>query len=578
MSDNSILGDCLVPGTAAGAVLYSSVGLSFMGGVSPTTGIITDTHHPLRGESVCGRILAIPSGRGSCGGSVVIFELLMNGHAPGALIIQHRETILTLGVIIALELFAKGIPIIRLDAAGFAALAEAEHAEVRDGTVTLSGKASPTSEACAHLPELDLSRFHLSPGDLRFLAGDFGEAQRIAMQIIIRTAQLEGADRLVDVDMAHIDGCFYQGPASLQFARKLCQLGGRARVPSTMNALCVDRRQWRDLGVSDAIGTPSDDLADAYVEMGVRPTYTCAPYLLDSPPVFGQQIAWGESNAVVFANSVIGARTMKYPDYLDILVAMTGRAPDADCHRDGPRLATVRIDVICPRQPDDAFYPALGYLIGKIATNEVPVVCGLEHLPVTHDDLKAFGAAFATTSAAPMFHVLAITPEANSLEQAVGPDGPTRSVTVTLHDLGETWLELNTAETPEVGLVSLGNPHFSLTECERLAHLCDGRAKSDQVSVIVTCGRDVYAKADAAGYVERITAFGGRFMTDTCWCLIGEPIVAPDITNIMTNSGKYAHYGPAAVNKGFHFGSLETCVDAACSGGVKSGLPGWLTV
>ena len=137
-----------------------------------------------------------------------------------------------------------------------------------------------------------------------------------------------------------------------------------------MNALCVDRRQWRGLGVSEALGVPSDEVADAYVQMGVRPTYTCAPYLLDGAPVFGQQIAWAESNAVVFANSVLGARTMKYPDYLDILVAITGRAPNADCHVASRRFATVRIDVPRPQHTDNSFYPTLGYHIGKIATNE----------------------------------------------------------------------------------------------------------------------------------------------------------------------------------------------------------------
>jgi cis-L-3-hydroxyproline dehydratase len=321
---------------------------------------------------------------------------------------------------------------------------------------------------------------------------------------------------------------------------------------------------------------PSDDLADAYVEMGVQPTYTCAPYLLDGAPAFGQQIAWAESNAVVFANSVLGARTMKYPDYLDILVAITGRAPNADCHVGSRRFATLRVDVPRPQSPDDSFYPTLGYHIGKIATNEIPIVCGLEGLAISRDDLKAFGAAFATTSASAMFHILGVTPEAKTLGEAVGPTGPARHLTVTTDDLKEAWFELNNATTADVDLVSLGNPHFSLTECEQLAVLCAGRKKLDRVTMIVTCGREVYEKAKAAGFVKRIGDFGGTFLNDTCWCLIGEPVVAREVRNILTNSGKYAHYGPAAVNKGFHFGSLERCVEAACAGYVETTLPRWL--
>ncbi len=569
-------GECLVPGTATGEVLFAETGLSFMGGVDPENGTVIDTHHPLHGQSVAGKILAIPSGRGSCAGSLAIFELLMNGHAPRALVFHHKETILTLGVVIAKELFGQGIPVVNVSAADFSTIANARYATVDDGTIQISNSALSEGSTDKDLPAVDLERFTLTDLDRRFLAGEFGEAGKVAMRIIIRTALLEGVNSLVDVDMAHIDGCFYHGPGGLQFAKKLLELGGRVRVPSSMNALCVDRRQWKDLGVSAGIGLPSDELAEAYVAMGVQPTYTCAPYLLDPAPVFGQQIAWAESNAVVFANSVLGARTMKYPDYLDILVAITGRAPNADCHVDSKRRATLRIDVPRPQKIDDAYWPALGYHVGKIATNDIPVIVGLEGLPASHDDLKAFGAAFATTSAAAMFHIVGITPEARTVDEATGGEHIPR-LQVSVDELKATWEELNSATSADVDLVSLGNPHFSLTECARLAALCSERTIAEDVTMIVTCGRDVFEKAKAAGYVDVVKAFGGTFMNDTCWCLIGEPVVAPEVRNIITNSGKYAHYGPAAVSRGFHFGSLERCVDAACDGYVKRSLPGWLT-
>jgi predicted aconitase/predicted aconitase with swiveling domain len=575
MQQRILSGEVLVPGTAAGAVLHADTGLSFMGGVNAATGAVIDVHHPLQGESVAGKILCIPSGRGSCSGSLVIFELLMNGHAPAALVFRHKETILTLGVVIAAELFAKGIPVILLSTEDFAALADARYATVSDGAVATAEMPSRI-EPHTWLPELDLGNFALSATDRRFLAGEFGDDAKIAMRIVIRAAQLEGADRLIDIDMSHIDGCFYQGPAGLRFIRKLCDLGARVRVPTTMNAICVDRRQWRALDVPEGLGVPSDDLADAYLEMGVRPTYTCAPYLLEGAPTFGQQIAWAESNAVVFANSVLGARTMKYPDYLDILCAITGRAPNADCHIGEKRRATLRIDIPRPARPDDSFYPLLGYHIGKIATNEIPVLCGLEGLPISHDDLRAFGAAFATTSAAPMFHILGVTPEAKTLETATGPAGPVRRLTVTTDDLTATWRELNNATDSAVDLIALGNPHFSLAECEHLAALCADRKIAGGVAMIITCGRDIYERAKRAGHVARIVDFGARFLNDTCWCFIGEPVVAPEVRNILTNSGKYAHYGPAAVARGFHFGSLARCVDAACTGRVETGLPEWL--
>ncbi|WP_026621544.1 cis-L-3-hydroxyproline dehydratase (plasmid) [Ensifer sp. WSM1721] len=570
-------GECLVAGVGAGELLFADVGLSFMGGVHSETGLVIDTHHPLHGSSVSGKILAIPSGRGSCAGSLAIFELIMNGHAPRALIFYHKETILTLGVVIAREFFQKSIPVVCLSAEDFASLAEARYAVVYNGVVDISFSAPSVAVDEGDLTSLNLEDFELTEMDGRFLDGEFGDAGRVAMRTIIRTAQIEGANSLVDVDMAHIDGCFYHGPGVLQFAKRLLELGGRVRVPSSMNALCVDRRQWKGLGVNPSLGAPSDELADAYRAMGVKPTYTCAPYLLDGAPAFGQRIAWAESNAVVFANSVLGARTMKFPDYLDILVAMTGRAPNADCYLADKRLATLRIDVPRPDVLDDSFWPALGYHVGKIATNDIPVLAGLEGLPVSHDDLKAFGAAFATTSAVAMFHIVGATPEAGTVDQATGGLSSVRRHRVTVEALTETWHELNNAPSADVDLVSLGNPHFSLTECERLAALCAGRKKADKAEMIVTCGRDVFEKARKAGFVDAISKFGGRFLNDTCWCLIAEPVIAPDVRHIMTNSGKYAHYGPAAVGRGFHFGSLERCVDAACNGVAETALPGWLS-
>jgi len=575
MAASVLYGKALITGQASGPVLHADIGLSFMGGVDAATGRIIDVHHPLCGQSIAGKILAIPSGRGSCSGSLVIFELLMNGHAPAALVFRHKETILTLGVLIAAELFQRGIPVLQLGETEFAALSTAAHARIEGDRIQPTDTQADQPPTFV-LPKPDPADFMLSEIDHRFLAGEFGEAGRIAMRIVLQTARIEGATELVDIEMAHLDGVFYQGPAGLKFARKLCDLGARVRVPTTMNAICVDRGQWRAQGVAEVLGLATDALAEAYVEMGATPSYTCAPYLLDPAPKAGQKIAWGESNAVVFANSVLGARTLKYPDYLDILVAITGRAPAADCYLDDRRRATIRLDLPPLRELDDLFFPLLGYHVGKIATNDIPLICGLEGHAVSHDDLKAFGAAFATTSAAAMFHVLGITPEAMTAEAAIGVGGEVRVISVTLDDLAETWAELNTARRANVDLVSLGNPHFSLTEIEALAALCEDRHKAEKVRLIVTCGRDVFAAAQVAGLIGKVRAFGGEILNDTCWCFIAEPVVPPSVRSIATNSGKYAHYGPPVTGKDFHFASLARCVDAACTGEIDMTPPAWL--
>jgi cis-L-3-hydroxyproline dehydratase len=569
-------GRSVVPGAADGELLHADVGLSFMGGVDSSTGQVIDTHHPLHGQSVDGKVLALPSGRGSCSGSASLFELLVNRHAPVALIFRADEPILTLGVILAAEVFGVSIPVVRLSPADFAQLRSASRVSVRGGRVTVTDTAGPLA-APTPLPDLDLTDFRLSVHDRQLLSGAFGEAARLAIRVVIRAAQLEGANDLIDIDRGHIDGCFYQGPAGLRFAERLVELGGQVAVPTSMNSLCIDRRRWRDQGVPAELGEPSEALADAYLRLGVTPTYTCAPYLLDDPPARGQQIAWAESNAVVFANAVIGARTMKYPDYLDILIALIGRAPNAGAHTDAGRRATLQIAVDMPvEQLDDAFYPTLGYHVGTIASNDVPALTGLELTAPTADDLRAFGAAFATTSAAAMFHIVGVTPEAPTLDAVTDPAEPIRRVRVGAAELARTWEELNSATVTRTDMVALGNPHFSLTEFARLADLCDGRTKSPDVELVVTTSRSIHAKAERAGLVARLEQFGARLVNDTCWCLIGEPVVTPSSRTITTSSAKYAHYGTAAVGRGFHLRSLAGCVDAACTGDAGTALPAWL--
>jgi predicted aconitase len=396
------------------------------------------------------------------------------------------------------------------------------------------------------------------------------------MGIILRMAELQGATELLDITQAHIDGCIYTGPASLRFARQLVDWDAKVRVPTTLNSISVDKRRWRELGVDPALGEPASQLGDAYLDMGARVSFTCAPYLLDSAPELGEQIVWAESNAVVYANSVIGARTLKYPDYLDICIALTGRAPKIGCHLTQQRLATLCIDIPALDDLDDSFYPLLGYHVGLLCGAQIPVVCGLEHKAPTLDDLKAFGAAFATTSAAPMFHIAGVTPEATTAELAMGGHPPARHLSVSALDLLHSWRELNSAQSPDVDAVTLGNPHFSLSECATLARLCHGLRKLDSVAIVVTCGRATLERAQQAGHVATLEDFGVQFVTDTCWCMLGEPVIPPTARNLMTNSGKYAHYAPGLVGRRVHFASLAECVESACTGQASGRLPIWL--
>lgn len=564
-------GKRLVAGSGQGKLLSSQVGLSFWGGVDPLTGTVVDQHHPLHNQSLAGRVLAIPSGRGSCSGSGVLLELILNGHAPAAIVICEREEILTLGALVAEVVFEQSIPVLRVKREVFADLGEYQYARVAGSSLQLFHELPGEDwqpETARHGSDEDV-RVRLDVVDEAFLSGQYGKAAQIAMRLLLRMATIQEADALMDVSQVHVDGCVYTGPAGLRFAQMLVDWGARVRVPTTLNAISVDKRRWRAQGIAEDLGAPASALADAYVAMGAQPSFTCAPYLLESAPQFGEQVGWAESNAVVYANSVIGARTMKYPDYLDICMALTGRAPLAGCHLDAGRQATLALEVEMPTGADDAFWPLLGYCCGSVCGTEIPLILGLEKTAAGPDELKAFGAAFATVAAAPMFHIAGVTPEAN--EQR-----PKRQVRIGLGDLRRAWDVLNTAASMEVGLVSLGNPHFSLSECARLAALVQERTKSADVAVIVTCGRAVHEAARQAGHVAAAEAFGVRFVTDTCWCMLGEPVIPPAVRTLMTNSGKYAHYAPGLVGRGVRFGSMTACIEAACSGKAHQDVPAWL--
>ncbi|MCB1754718.1 MAG: DUF521 domain-containing protein [Gammaproteobacteria bacterium] len=577
MAETRIAGRSLVEGRGEGRLLLAHTGLSFWGGVDPRNGDIIDHHHPLYGQNLAGRVLAIPGGRGSCSGSGVLLELILNGHAPAALVFSSVEEILTLGVLVADEMFQCSLPVLRIEEDDFARLRGDSFACVNNTALTLFEQPPDDHEQVVSSDSLNskeaVESIDLEEIDRELLNGKHGKAAQTAMQIVLRMAVLQGAKKLLPVSRAHIDGCIYTGPASLRFARRLADWGARVSVPTTLNAISVDKRHWREQGVDPAFGDPASRLADAYLDMGAQLSFTCAPYLLDSAPVLGEQIGWAESNAVIYANSVIGARTQKYPDYLDICIALTGRAPATGSHQEQGRIASLVIEMPALTEPDDSFWPLAGYHLGLLAGPEIPLIYGLEKTSPSLDDLKAFSAAFATTSSSPMFHIAGVTPESGKESNKT----INHRKKVSLPDLLQSWRALNTAEDSRVDMVSLGNPHFSQTECARLAELCAGRTKHAEVDVVVTLGRAVYEQAANEGSIKALENFGVRFITDTCWCMLQEPVIQPAVRTLMTNSGKYAHYAPGLVGRRVHFGSLADCVDAACCARRTDRPPAWLT-
>jgi predicted aconitase len=427
------------------------------------------------------------------------------------------------------------------------------------------------------LREQQLTELELTDRDRAMLDGDHGPAVQMAMSIVAQMAEVYGAAELMDITAAHIDSSIYIGEAGLEFAERLAGLGARVAVPSTLNVSGLDEHHWQEWPVPPNWARNAHRQMVAYQSMGCVPTWTCAPYQTEKKPSFGQQIAWGESNAIAFANSVLGARTERYPDLLDICCAITGRVPAVGLHLTENRAGQILMsltDLPLPLQEDDSFYPVLGHLMGKIAQDQIPVVAGLEAEP-TEDQLKALGAAAASSGTVALFHIIGVTPEAPTLEAAFRGRQPSRTLEVTMDRLRAARRELTTANGDQLDMVVLGSPHFSLAEFKQLAPLLEGKRVHPDVKFLVTSSRAMALLAKEAGCLAALEAFGGAVTVDTC--ILATPMLPPEVKTLMTNSAKYAYYAPGMLDTRVTFGSLEDCVRSAVEGRVLRNESQWNT-
>jgi predicted aconitase len=401
--------------------------------------------------------------------------------------------------------------------------------------------------------------------DRALLAGDLGDAPRLAMRLLLHLAEIANADRFIDITSAHIDSCLYHGQAGLDFAERLVRAGGRTAVPATLNVSSLDLLHPQWFRGSAELAMQAKRLMDAYTALGCQPTWTCAPYQLPRRPQFGEHVAWAESNAIVFANSVLGARTDRYGDFTDICAAITGRVPRAGLHctenRAGQALFRVSPSMGVRLFDEDTFYAVLGHLVGRQCGSRIPVITGLP-AGLSEDRLKALGAAAASAGAVAMFHAVGSTPEAPTLAAATR-DNTTVSMTL---DVDRAAIlaareELTTSANGPLISVSVGTPHFSFAEFARLAPLMDGRPIAGNIDFYVNTGRDTLARAREAGLVQPLERAGVRIVTDTCTYIT--PILRRTDGVVMTNSAKWAYYAPGNLGVEVAFGTLEECVRSA---------------
>ena len=397
-------------------------------------------------------------------------------------------------------------------------------------------------------------------------AGQLGDGAAMAMRIVAETARLMGATQLIPIESAHIDGALYHGDSGTLFAERLVEGGARVSVRSTLNVGAIDltgcsrnRLPAHELDMARRMMT-------AYRTLGCEQTWTCAPYQAGHRPAMGAQVAWGESNAVVFCNSVLGARTNRYGDFLDIACAISGRAPDYGLHQTENRRATVVFDVSRIDQSylfSEIAWPVLGNLYGRTIGDAIGVITGLSFRP-WEDILKAFGATAASAGAVGLFHVAGTTPEAPDEATALHHQPPAARIVVTTEMVRDAQRRLSTADSAErIDAVAIGSPHLSLEEFDNLRNLLRGRRVA--VPIYACTGRHVLKVLERDGHRQELESSGVIIVADTC--VVVTPILPEKPGAIlMTNSGKFSHYAPANTGYSVLYGSMADCVESAVTG------------
>jgi len=373
---------------------------------------------------------------------------------------------------------------------------------------------------------------HLTKEQEAMLAEEDGPAAAKLLELIVALGEVFGAERLAPVESAHVSGVSYKnlGEAGLEWLEEQADLGARARIRATLNPAGMDMDAWVEMGVPQGFAEGQRRVIEAFGRMGVEPTCTCTPYLAGHVPEFGSQIAWAESSAVCFSNSVLGARTNRESGPTTIASAVTGLAALYGYRLDENRRPGAIVDV--ETEPETTMeYSALGYVTGKKLGTTVPYFKGLGQPSL--EDMKSLGAACATSGGIALWHGEGVTPEAEAMKPYL--EGLER-ITVTRGDIEEERRRLTGPLDDHI--IALGCPHSSLKELETIAGLVKSRNMGGRLWVFTS--RSVYAEAAETGYVDAIDAAGGRVFRDTC--MVVAPLEEMGWTEVATNSFKAGHY------------------------------------
>jgi len=386
------------------------------------------------------------------------------------------------------------------------------------------------------------------------LDGEQGPAVQKAIEIVVALGKIYDAENLVPITSVQVAGVSYKnlGEAGIDFLNQWANDGAKVCVKTTLNPAGMDLTNWKELGFAEDFAKNQLRVIDAFKKMGIPPSCSCTPYLTGNVPLFKDHIAWSESSAVSFANSVIGARTNREGGPSAIAAALTGRIANFGLHLDKNRLGQYVVKVECDVK-DISDFGALGYIVGSAVKNKVPYFKGITG---NSDQLKSFGASMAAAGAVALYHIEGVTPEAKV--QQMWQDNAEEIV---VDSLSQGYDALN-SDVSEIDFVSIGCPHASITELKEIAKLVEGKIL--KAVLWVTTAKKTRDLAVQMGLIKTIEQAGGKVLSDTC--MVVAPVEHFGFKNLATNTGKGAKYAPSHCNLNTRFGNLEKCIQAAVTG------------
>ena len=417
----------------------------------------------------------------------------------------------------------------------------------------------------------------LTDYEKEMLNGDHGEVRQQAMQVLYDLAAFHDVDRFVEIVGCHDDSTVYAGEAQVAFAEMLAEKGARFAVPTTTNATACDMLKWHRQKHDVEVMSATRRIEASHIKMGAIPTWSCAPYQAGFQPSFGQQLACAESNVICYYNSIIGARTNRYAGPLELLCGIAGRVPYFGLHvpenRYAQGLVKLGDDIRLEYFEDESMYPLVSYAFGSIVGDRI---WALEGMPtnITNDNLKQRSATAASSGGIALFHMIGVTPEAQTREMAFGGKKPEEVVEIHIKDLEEAERQLTNYEVDgDIDIVLLGCPHFSYDECAKLEFLMNGRKVSDSTELWIIVGRATVDRLKDSGLYERLTALGIQIYSDGC--ILEYRSQKLGTKTIMSNSGKFDTYCFSMRGIQPVFGNMWECVETAVAGKIVKGARPW---